>query len=129
MVHAGVQWAALSQQKLVQGEPWHCRQRANGRSLGGNPFFSKMFLDRTINLLASWLERETLSESPGMGILELQLGYFIPFAVLTIFNILKICKISSCWRWSPKGSFSGLFQEHHRHVGSRWGSKAMASEP
>lgn len=114
MVIAGVQWAAFSQQKLVQGEPWHYRQRVNGRSLGGNPFFSKMFLDRTINLLASWLERETLSETPGMGILELQVVYFIPFPVLAIFNILKMCKISSCRRCSSKGSFSGLFQAHHR---------------
>lgn len=92
MVNAGVQWAAFSQQKLVQGEPWHHRQRANG-SLGNNPFFSKMFLDRTVNLLESWLEIDTLPETTGMGISELQDVYSVPFTVLTIFNILKCAKL------------------------------------
>lgn len=68
----------------------HWRQRANG-SLRGNPFSSNMLLDRIINLLASWLEIETMSETTGIdGHSELQVVSSVLFIILTMFNILNI---------------------------------------
>lgn len=39
MVGTGVRWAASSQCRAVQEQPWHGRRRANG-SLGGSPLFN-----------------------------------------------------------------------------------------